>query len=351
MTPFPSALPRARTPDPMDAPPLRWGVLGTGWIAGRFAAALRASTRQQVYAVGSRSLPSATMFAETVGADRAYGSYGDLVADDTVDVVYVATPHNHHHPHARLALAAGRHVVVEKPMGVSAAEARDLTDLAAERGLFLMEALWTFFLPKFDVIRRLVEDGVIGTPHSVVADIGEYFAADHRIMRADLAGGPMNDLMTYPAALATWVLGSPSQVAAVATVAPEHLSPSGVDGQVAAVLLTHTGGVASLTASVLGDLPTTASVVGSEATLLLDRCFYRPGGFTVRGHDGSALRYDEEGVDHAALFWQAAEAARRIAAGETTTSLRTPADTITTLGTMDAIRAAAQRSSTTMSSA
>ena len=121
--------------------------------------------------------------------------------------------------------------------------------------------------------------------------------------------------------------------------------------QVAAVLLTHTGGVASLTASVLGDLPTTASVVGSEATLLLDRYFYRPGGFIVRGHDGSALRYDEEGADHAALFWQAAEAARRIAAGETTTPLRTPADTITTLETMDAIRAAAQRSSTTMSSA
>jgi predicted dehydrogenase len=335
----------------MDAPPLRWGVLGTGWIAGRFAAALRASTRQQVYAVGSRSLSSARQFAETAGAVRAYGSYDELVADGAVDVVYVATPHNHHHPHARLALEAGRHVVVEKPMGVSAAEARDLADLAGERRLFLMEALWTLFLPKFDVVRQLVEGGVVGTPHSVVADIGEYFAADHRIMRADLAGGPMNDLMTYPAALATWVLGAPSQVAAVASVAPRHLSPSGVDGQVAAVLRTDTGGVAALTASVLGDLPTTASVVGSEATLLLDRYFYRPGGFTLLGHDGRALRYDEEGVDHAALFWQAAEAARRIAAGETTTPLRPPADTITTLETMDAIGAAAQRSSTTMSRA
>ena len=351
MTAFPSALPRARTPDPMDAPPLRWGVLGTGWIAGRFAAALRASTRQQVYAVGSRSLSSATPFAETVGAVRAYGSYDELVADDRVDVIYVATPHNHHHAHARLALEAGRHVVVEKPMGVSAAEARDLADLAGQRGLFLMEALWTFFLPKFDVIRQLVEDGVIGMPYSVVADIGEYFAAEHRIMRAELAGGPMNDLMTYPAALATWVLDAPAEVAAVATVAPEHLSPSGVDGQVAAVLRTHTGGVASLAASVLGDLPTTASVVGSEATLLLDRYFYRPGGFTVLDHQGSTLRYDEEAVDHAALFWSAAEAARRIAAGETTTPLRTPTDTIATLETMDAIHAAAQRSSTTMSRA
>jgi predicted dehydrogenase len=335
----------------MDAPPLRWGVLGTGWIAGRFAAALRASTRQQVYAVGSRSLSSATTFAETVGAPRAYGSYQDLVADDSLDVVYVATPHNHHHPHARLAMEAGRHVVVEKPMGVSAAEARDLAGLAAERGLFLMEALWTFFLPKLDVIRRLVEDGVLGTPHSVVADIGEYFAAEHRIMRADLAGGPMNDLMTYPASLATWLLGSPFEVAAVSSVAPKTLSPSGVDGQVAAVLRTHTGAVASLTASVLGDLPTTASVVGSQATLLLDRYFYRPGGFTLLGHGGKALRWHEEGVDHAALFWQAAEVARRIAAGETVTPLRTPADTITTLETMDAIRAAAQRSSTTISSA
>ena len=286
-----------------------------------------------------------------MGAERAYGSYEQLVADPAIDVVYVATPHNHHHPHARLALEAGRHVLVEKPMAVSAAEARDLVRLAASRGLFLMEALWTFFLPKFDVVRRLIDDGVLGTPHSVVADIGEHFTADHRIMRADLAGGPMNDLMTYPASLATWVLGAPSDVAAVSTVAPDHLSPSGVDGQVAAVLRTPAGGVASLTASILGDLRTTASVIGSEATLLLDRYFYRPGGFTVLGHDGRALRYDEEGVDHAALFWQAAEVARRITAGETESPLRTPAATVGTLEVMDAIRAAAQRSSTTMSRA
>jgi predicted dehydrogenase len=335
----------------MDAPPLRWGVLGTGWIAGRFCTALRASTRQQVYAVGSRSSPTAARFARAVGAARAHGSYVDLVEDDAVDVVYIATPHHLHHPHARLALQAGKHVVVEKPMGVSAAEARDLADLASAKDRFLMEALWTFFLPKLDIVRQLLDDGVLGTLHSVVADIGEHFAAEHRIMRADLAGGPMNDLMTYPAALATWVLGAATEVASVATIAPAHLSPSGVDGQVAAALRTEAAGVASLTASILGDLPTTASVVGSRGSLVMDRYFYRPGGFTLLAHDARVLRYDEARVDHAALFWQAAETARRITAGETFSPLRTPADTIVTLQLMDAIRAGAQRSSTTMSSA
>lgn len=351
MSSFPSALPQARTPNPIDAPPLRWGVLGTGWIAGRFCAALQASTRQLLYAVGSRSLSSATRFAHTVGDARAYASYADLVADDGVDVVYIATPHHLHHAHARLALEAGKHVVVEKPMGVSAAEGRDLADLAREQNRFLMEALWTFFLPKFDVVRQLLDDGVLGTPHSVVADIGEHFTADHRILRADLAGGPMNDLMTYPVALATWVLGAPADVAAVSSAAPEHLSPSGVDGQVAAVLRTHTGAVASLTPGILGDLPTTASIVGSRASLQLDRHFYRPGRFTLLAHDGRALRFEEERVDHAALFWQATEVARRITAREIESPLRTVADTVVTLEVMDAIRLAAQRSSTTMSRA
>lgn len=97
---FPAALPQARTPESMSAPPLRWGILGTGWIAERFAAALTASTRQQVYAVGSRSLSTARQFADTVGAPAAYGSYDEMVSDGKIDVVYVATPYNFHHPHA-----------------------------------------------------------------------------------------------------------------------------------------------------------------------------------------------------------------------------------------------------------
>jgi predicted dehydrogenase len=105
---FPSSMPAPRTPDPMAAAPLRWGVLGTGWIAERFTGALHRGTRQQVVAVGSRSPASAKEFADNVGVGRAHGSYADLVADAEVDIVYVATPHNFHHEHALLALDAGK---------------------------------------------------------------------------------------------------------------------------------------------------------------------------------------------------------------------------------------------------
>src|SRR5690348_15474465 len=123
---FPHTMPASRVPDPMGAPPLRWGVLGTGWIAERFAGALDRNTRQEVVAVGSRTVESAKDFAGRVGVDRAHGSYEDLVGDDEVDVVYVATPHNFHHRHALLALDAGKHVLVEKPLALNAAQAREI---------------------------------------------------------------------------------------------------------------------------------------------------------------------------------------------------------------------------------
>jgi predicted dehydrogenase len=123
---FPTTMPTSRLTDPMHAPPLRWGVLGTGWIAERFTAALKRSTRQRAVAVGSRTADSARKLADRVGIARAHGSYAELVADREVDVVYVATPHNHHRMHALLALDAGKHVLVEKPLAASVAEAEDL---------------------------------------------------------------------------------------------------------------------------------------------------------------------------------------------------------------------------------
>ena len=330
---LPRSLPAPRTPDPMDAPPLRWGVLGTGWIAQRFTAALRASTRQQLYAVGSRSQSGADRFAAAVGAPTAYGSYEGLVADPAVDVVYVATPHNLHHPHARLALEAAKPVVVEKPMGLSARQCRDLEALAQARGLFLMEAMWSLFLPKLDVIRQLLADGVLGYVHAVLADMGEHFGPDHRIWRADLAGGPLLDLGTYPVMLATWVLGAPAQVLAAGTFAAD-----GLNTQAAVVLRSPTEQLAVLHTTLLGNTPTTATVQGSAATLELSGPFYQPGGFTLRGVEGSVLGWEEEPVAHAALHFQAAEVARRLSAGETGSPLRPVADTITTMATMDEVR-------------
>lgn len=330
---LPSQLPSPRTPDSMAAPPLRWGILGPGWIADQFVGALRAHTRQLIQAVGSRRPDAASAAAERYGAVTAHGSYEALVADPTIDVVYVATPHNFHLPHALLAIEAGKHVLVEKPVGLSADEARAIDTAARGAGVFAMEAMWTLFLPKFDVVRQLLADGALGDLHTVLADMGESFDPSHRIFDPTLAGGPLLDLGTYPSTLATWVLGVPEAVSATGTPAAD-----GVNGQVGA-LLSSPESIAALHFSCLGETPTTAAISGSAAVVELDRIWYQPGGFTLRDVSGKGtLRWEEPAIAHAGLHFEAAEVARRISAGETGSPLRPFADTITTLETMDRIR-------------
>jgi len=210
-------------------------VIGAGWIAERFVDALQSKTRQQVVAVGSRSRAGAIAFAGRFDIPRPHGSYEDLVSDPEVDVVYVATPHPSHLPHGLLALNAGKHVLIEKPLAVNAREARELQVRAAELDLYCAEAMWTLFTPKFDVIRQVLDAGMLGEIRTVIVDFGEWFAGDHRIMRPELAGGPLLDLGTYPVSLAHWVLGIPVEI-----IARGIPAPSGVNGQ-ASVLMVHDG--------------------------------------------------------------------------------------------------------------
>ena len=330
---LPRSLPASRVVDPIGAPKLRWGVLGTGWIAERFVAAAKKLTRQQISAVGSRSAAGAAHFADRFEIPRRHGSYADLVADPEIDVVYVATPHNAHLSCAELALTAGKHVLVEKPLTLNASEAGRLADLATAQHLFCMEALWTFFLPKFDVIRQVLADGALGTVHTVLADNGEWFAAGHRILRPELAGGPLLDLGTYPVSLAVSVLGAPDAVLADGT-----LAPTGVNGQAAAIL--RQGAARSvLHTTLLSNTPNSAVIAGDAATLTIPGVFYRPGPFTVVDSDGSAtLTHDEPLIGYDGLAYEAAETARRIAAGETGSPQRPLADSIATLRVMDEIR-------------
>jgi predicted dehydrogenase len=332
---FPSAFPAARLPDPMDAPALRWGVLGTGWIVEKFTGSLRRNTRQEVVAVGSRSIGSAKDFAERIGVGRAHGSYDDLVADPGVDVVYVATPHNFHHRHALLALDAGKHVLVEKPIALNAAQASEIAARGAERGVYCAEALWTFYLPRYDVIRQLLDDGVLGDVRTLLANHGEWFPDTHRILRHDLAGGALLDLGTYPLAFASWVLGEPEQVVAIGQDVPG----GEVHGQVSA-MLRHPGGAQSvINTTVMADTPNDAALAGTRATLAFDAPFYQPGGLTLTSAGKeSAIRYTEPAIGHDGLYVSAVEAARRITAGETVTPLRPLADSVAALALVDEVR-------------
>jgi predicted dehydrogenase len=332
---FPRTFPASRLPDPMAAPALRWGVLGTGWIAEKFTGALRRNTRQDVVAVGSRSVASAKDFADRVGIGRAHGSYADLVADPEVDVVYVATPHNFHRRHGLLALDAGKHVLVEKPIALNAAEASEVAARATARGVYCAEAMWTFHLPRYDVIRQLLNDGALGDVRTVLADHGEWFPDTHRILRHDLAGGALLDLGTYPVALASWVLGEPEQILAIGQDVPG----GEVHGQVSAVLRHPGGAQSAISTTVMADTPNRAVLAGTGATLVVEAPFFAPGDLmlTSAGKE-STIRYSEPAIGHGGLHVTAVEAARRIAAGETGTPLRPLADSVATLRVVDEMR-------------
>jgi predicted dehydrogenase len=334
MPSFPRTLPAARTPPSAAAPALGWGVLGTGWIADRFIRSLQRHTRQHVLAVGSRDPGRSTAFAARHGLLRGYGSYQELVADPGIDVVYVATPHPAHHPCATLALEAGKHVLVEKPLALNAAQAAEIARLAADRGRFCMEALWTFFLPKFDVVRQLLDAGALGEIRTVQAEYGEHFTAGHRILRPDLAGGPLLDLGTYPVSLATWVLGPPERV-----LAAGQPHAAGVNGQAAVILCDPDGNQAVLHTTLLSNTPTAATIAGSHGTLTLPGPFYQPGDLLLTSADGhQRLTFTEPRTAHDALYFEAAEVARCIAAGRLESPIRPLGGSITTLEVMDEIR-------------
>ena len=331
---LPDALRAPRRPSPSSVPSLRWGVLGTGWIASRFVASLRASTTQRVVAVGSRTQASADAFAATFSIERAFRRASDLVEDPDVDVVYVATPHHLHREGALLAIEAGKHVLVEKPIGLDAAEARKVSAAAAAAGVFCMEAMWTLFLPRFDVVRQVLDGGVLGDVRTVLADHGERFDPPHRILDPAMAGGSLLDLGTYVTTLATWVLGPATHV----QVSGE-MTPTGVNGQ-AAMLLTHAGDATSvLHSTLLTRTPTTATIAGTAATLTLPGPFFMPGDVVVTSADGSrsVTWTDPDPIGHGALHHSALEAARCIGDGLITSPLHDAESVAANMSALDEV--------------
>src|SRR6478735_8212752 len=240
---------------------VRWGVLATGGIAATFTADLQAVPGAEVVAVASRTDTSAKAFAERFGIPKAYGSWAELAADDEVDVVYVATPHSAHREATALCLKAGKHVLCEKAFTLNSREAEELVALARDRGLFLMEAMWTYCNPVIRRLTALIADGAIGDIRTVQADFGLAgpFDPDHRLRNRALGGGALLDLGVYPVSFAQLLLGEPDRIQAGAL-----LSPEGVDLNTGMLLGWDSGATALLSCSIVANLPTAATVIGTE---------------------------------------------------------------------------------------
>jgi predicted dehydrogenase len=332
---LPKSLPSSRIKPASDAPVIRWGILGSGWIAEKFIESVRAHTKQNIVAVGSRDKQRAEQFASRMDLEKAYGNYDELVAASDLDVIYVATPHNLHREGVTLALNAGKHVLVEKPIALNRAQTLEMVELARRQSRFFAEALWTFYLPKFDVLRQLLEAKAIGEIKSVFTDYGEYFTRDHRIFDPKLAGGPLLDLGTYQVSFLTEIFGVPKAVNGVS-----QFDPSGVHGQLSAILTDADANQGTFWTTLYGFTPTNAIVVGTEGTIQFDRNFHLPGPFTASSADGSqTLRYEEASGRHfEGLYYEAAEVARCISAGKLETPYRTLDASLNMMATLDMIR-------------
>lgn len=312
----------------------RWGILAPGGIADAWTDTLHRNTDQRVVAVASRTLARAEAFAARHGIPRAYGSYEQLVEDPDIDVVYISAPHSEHLRLALLAISAGKHVLVEKPAGISAAEAREFAAAARAAGVFAMEAMWSRFLPQTTVLDQLVRDGSLGDVLTVTADFGAVFDPDPtgRAYNPALGGGALLDVGIYPVWFARFVLGEPAVVTARGS-----LTETGVDAQAALILDYPNRAQAVLTTSMLVSTPRQGVVSGTNAQVFFPESFMGPSRFEVRVHDDVVASFEDPNGFRwrDGLCYPAVAVAQHIADGLTESPWHTLDDTIAVLDILD----------------
>lgn len=290
--------------------PIRWAVAATGAIADRFAREFPAvaDPGAELVAVGSRASETAEAFAARHGIARAHASYETLAADDGVDAVYVANLAPFHCRLTKLFLEAGKHVLVEKPMALNAAEAAEMAAAAEANDRFLMEAMWMRFNPLHRRVASLIAEGAIGEVHRIGADfsIAVGFDPGHRLWSLEAGGGALLDLGIYPVSLAWWLLGEPSAVDHVT-----HVGPTGVDDDVSLLLGWETGAAAVLTTSIRSTGSTAARIDGSAGSIAIESRFHSAASATVHAADGST----ELTAEASSLHWQVDEVNRCLRSG------------------------------------
>jgi predicted dehydrogenase len=315
--------------------PIRWGILGTGFIAHAQTADL-VGCGFTVAAVGSRSQESADAFAAEFGIPVAHGSYEALVADPGVDAIYISTPHPFHAENAVLALRAGKHVLVEKPFAVTAGQAREVVALGEATGLVVMEAMWTRFLPHMLRIREIIAAGTLGDVRTLIADHNQDLPKDplHRLNNPALGGGALLDLGVYPVSFAFDLFGTPIDVKALSAK-----TATGVDRQTAILFGFDDGRQAVLHSALDTKGPNTAAILGTEGRIEVDAVWYSPTTFSVFDAEGEVIERFDTAVAHRGMQFQAWEFERRIREGDHSPAILPANESVRIMETLDAVRA------------
>jgi predicted dehydrogenase len=312
----------------------RWGILASGGIAQAFARDLSYFNNHIVAAVGSRSQESADNFAAEFPGCTAYASYEALVADPTLDAIYVASPHPYHVSNTVLALNAGKPVLCEKPLTISAAEARQMKAAADTNGVALMEAMWARFLPHMHKVREILASGLLGEIWAVEADHGQRLSdyANPRHWEPSLGGGALLDLGIYPISFAHMVLGAPDKITSSAT-----FTDKGVDASSSVIFDYKSGAQAILTSNMMVSTSCRATISGTLGKIEIDRTFYNPASMRVIMHDGTTTEYPNDYKGHG-LREQALEFERVVRNGEKSSQILTPDESILIMESLDEVR-------------
>ncbi|MCD2517990.1 Gfo/Idh/MocA family oxidoreductase [Massilia sp. G4R7] len=313
---------------------VRWGILGTGGIARAFALGLKHAPGAVLAAVGSRTLDSAQTFARELDIEQAYGSYQALADAPDVDIIYIGTPHPMHAENALLALGGGKAVLCEKPFTMNRVEAGEVVALARAKGLFLMEAMWTRFMPALAEVKRIMASGEIGTITQMHADFGYSATLDpeHRVNKLELGGGALLDLGIYPLSIACALLGNVDSVRAQAV-----FTDTGVDATTA-FTMKHSGGTLSVcSCSMRARSASELIVSGTRGSIRMRRMFHLAERITVELMDGSSRTIPTpwlgNGYTHEAI-----EAGRCLREGLLEHPWMTLDDSLTLMALLDDIR-------------
>lgn len=318
----------------MSSSPVKLGILGTGNIANAFAEGLTHAANIELVAVASRTQAAAIAFAQKHDVAKKYSTYADLAADPEIELVYLATPHVRHRDDSVMCLQAGKGVLCEKPFSINAKEAKEVIDLARERNVFLMEAMWTRFLPSFVKLREMLVNGVIGDVQLILA--GGAFQPDcdpdYYLLRPELGGGVLLDAGVYPVSVASMVLGAPTQIKACGTVG-EH----NVDDQ-DAILLQHDGGAtAILYISMKASASPDITLLGSRGRIYVHAPMFAPAKIHLQVY-GENVQEFELPFEGNGYHYQAIAAAQAIRNGDTESSVMPLEETLTIMQTLDCVR-------------
>lgn len=313
----------------------RWGILGAGSIAHKFATGLNDLPDTELYAVGSRSQAKADAFADVYKIPVRHNSYEALVADPKVDAIYVATPHTFHKEHSILAMEQGKAVLCEKPFALNAAEAAEMIAYARTHKVFLMEAMWSRFLPHMQKIKELIAQGAIGEIRMLQADFGfrmPEVMPEHRLFNPHLGGGALLDVGIYPVSLAYFLFGKPTQIKTLA-----NLGSTQVDEEAALIFQHEKGELSLLSTAIRLNTPHEALIVGTQGRIKIHSSWWAPAKFTLEpaGKDAQVILVDTplNGYNYEAL-----EVAKCVQNGRLESETMPLDETLAIMQTLDTIR-------------